>query len=121
MSRTVVGDFDFKADGVAFGGCAVTAGQCLDGHQISIGFDNDRFIQIIAGGAWVGLIPYRCSGRVGDCVATLTDINGSSQRQRCRATSVQRSNGEQSGGRVVRSLCNGTGNKSDSGGQRIGE
>ena len=119
MSRTVVGDFDLEANRVAFGRCAVATGQGLDGYQISIGFHDDGFVEIIAGGAWIRLVASRCSGDIGDRVATLTDINRSSQCQRCRTAGIQRSDRKQSGGRVVCSLCNRTGSKRDARGQRI--
>ena len=81
MSRTVVGDFDVEADGVAFGGRIVAAGECLDRHQVGVGDNVNRLFQVISGGARVRLVAHGSGGRVGDRVAALTHINGTVKRQ----------------------------------------
>ena len=121
LSRSVVGDFDFKDNGVAFRWGIVTAAQCLDCHQIGLGVDINRLFKLITYRAWIRLIADRCSRDIGDAIASLAHINGSFKQQRCRVSHRECANGEQAGGRVVRSLSEGTGNKRDACRQRVGQ
>ena len=103
MSRAIVTDFDLEADCVAFVGSAVATGKRLNGNQVSVIVDGNRFGQIIASGAWIRLIAHCGRGDVGDCVSALTDINGSRESQDFGITGSQCWNGKDSSGRVVAS------------------
>ena len=50
LSRTVVGNFDFENNRVAFVRRAVAAGKRLDRDEIRVTVDRDRFFKIIANG-----------------------------------------------------------------------
>ena len=77
MSRAIVADFDLEANGVTFGWCTIATSERFHRHQISIGFDDDSFFQVIANGGWIRLIARRSGGDIGQCVSAFANINGS--------------------------------------------
>ena len=121
MGRAVVGDFDLEDHGVAFGRSAVATGKCLDGDQIGFVIHNNGFVQVIANGVWIRLVARCRAGNVGESVSALANIHCALECQRCRVTRVQNSDGVDSGGRVIGTLCDGTGNKRQTGRQRVGQ
>ena len=88
MSTTIVGDFDFETDGIAFFGSRVAAGQRFNGDQVGTAFDVNGLYQVITGSRWIVLITGCGGGCVGNLIATLTDIDRTGQCDRRRGSIV---------------------------------